>query len=65
MIDPLIPLAITLAIFGVIMWIINVYIPMEPVIKRIINIVFIIVIFLWLLRVFGVIPSYPEHIIIR
>lgn len=50
----LITIIVTLAIVGVILWLVNMYIPMPDSIKKIINIVAIIAIILWLLNVFGV-----------
>jgi hypothetical protein len=44
-----------LVVVGVILWLINTYIPMQGTIKRILNIVVIIVVILWLLYGFGVI----------
>lgn len=54
---PLIQLIIVLVVVGVILWLVNSYIPMDPTIKKILNIVVIIVVVLWLLSVFGVIGS--------
>lgn len=51
----LISLVITLAVVGLILWVINNYIPMDGTIKRILNAVVVIVVILWLLSVFGVI----------
>jgi hypothetical protein len=52
---PLINLIISLVIVGVILWLINNYIPMDPKIKSILNVVVVIVVILWLLSAFGVI----------
>ena len=54
---PLINLIIILVVVGVILWLINTYIPMDRKIKNILNIVVVIVVILWLLNVFGVIGS--------
>ncbi len=54
---PLITLIITLVVVGVILWLINNYIPMDRKIKSILNIVVVIVVIIWLLNVFGVIGS--------
>jgi len=51
---PLIQLVIILVVVGVILWLINNYIPMDATIKRILNIVVVIAVILWLLSVFGV-----------
>jgi hypothetical protein len=54
---PLVNLIIILVVVGVILWVINNYIPMDRKIKSILNIVVVIVVILWLLSVFGVIGS--------
>ena len=54
---PLINLIIILVAVGVILWLINNYIPMDRKIKSILNIVVVIVVVIWLLSVFGVIGS--------
>ena len=54
---PLINLIIILVVVGVILWVINNYIPMDRKIKSILNIVVVICVILWLLSVFGVIGS--------
>jgi hypothetical protein len=54
---PLIQLVIVLVVVGVLLWLINTYIPMQSTIKRILNAVVIIAVILWLLSVFGVIGS--------
>ena len=51
---PLIQLIIILVVVGVILWLVNNYIPMDATIKRILNIVVVIAVILWLLSVFGV-----------
>jgi hypothetical protein len=57
----LISVLITLVIIGILLWLVNNYIPMDGKIKRILNIVVIIVTVLWLLSAFGVLGSM-EHI---
>lgn len=54
---PLISLVIALIVVGVLLWLVNTYIPMDRRIKNILNIVVIIVVVLWLLQVFGVLGS--------
>ena len=54
---PLINLIITLVVVGVLLWLINSFIPMQRNIKQILNVVVIIVVILWLLSAFGVIGS--------
>jgi len=54
---PLIQLVIALVVIGVALWLINNYIPMDATIKKILNVVVIIVVVLWLLSIFGVLSS--------
>ena len=48
---------IALIVAGVILWLINTYIPMDRKIKNILNAVAIIVLVIWLLQVFGVLGT--------
>lgn len=50
----LISLVITLIVIGVLLWLVNTYIPLDPMIRKIINIVVVIAVVLWLLAAFGV-----------
>jgi hypothetical protein len=50
----LITVVITLIVVGVILWLINRYIPMDGSIKSILNAVVVIGVIIWLLRVFGI-----------
>ena len=50
----LITLVITLIVVGVLLWLVNTYIPMDGKIKKILNIAVVVVVVLWLLNVFGV-----------
>ena len=54
---PLVTLVVYLVIVGVLLWLINNYIPMDGKIKQIINVVVVVVVVVWLLRVFGVMGS--------
>ena len=56
----LIAIIITLAIVGVLLWLVNTFIPMPDAIKKIINIVSIIVVILWLLNVFGIFNGHHD-----
>ena len=53
----LIQLVITLVVVGVILWAINNYVPMQANIKKILNIVVVIVVILFLLNAFGIIGT--------
>jgi hypothetical protein len=50
----LISLVVTLIVIGVLLWLVNTYIPMDGKIKKVLNIVVMVVVVLWLLNVFGV-----------
>jgi hypothetical protein len=50
-------LIIVLTVVGVLLWLVNTYIPMDRKIKNILNVVVVIVVVLWLLQVFGVLVS--------
>ncbi len=50
----LVTLVVTLIVVGVLLWLVNTYIPMDGKIKKILNAVVVIAIVLWLLNVFGV-----------
>lgn len=52
---PLINLVITLVVVGVLLWLVNTYVPMDSKIKTILNVVVVIAVVIWLLQVFGVI----------
>ena len=54
---PLIQLVVTLVVVGVLLWLVNTYIPMDSKIKNILNIVVVILVVLWLLNVFGVLSG--------
>jgi hypothetical protein len=51
----LISLAITLIVVGILLWLVNSYIPMDGKIKKILNVVVVICVVVWLLSAFGVI----------
>jgi len=50
----LISIILVLVIVGVILWLVNTYIPMDRKIKQILNVVVVILVILWLLRSFSV-----------
>jgi hypothetical protein len=45
---------VVLVVVGVLMWLINQYVPMAEPYKKILNVVIVILVVLWLLNVFGV-----------
>ena len=50
---PLVTVVITLCVVGLLLWLVNRFIPMQGQIKGILNGVVVIVVVLWLLKVFG------------
>ena len=48
---------VVLIVAGIILYLINTYIPMDGKIKSILNIVVVILIIIWLLKVFGILGS--------
>ena len=50
---PLISVIVVLLVVGVLLWLVNNYIPMDGKIKSILNAVVVIAVVLWLLQVFG------------
>jgi hypothetical protein len=54
---PLLNVLIILIVIGVLLWLVNAYIPMDGKIKRILNIVVVIAVVIWLLKVFGLFSS--------
>ena len=52
---PLIQVVIVLVVVGVVLWLVNSYIPMQGTIKKILNVVVVIAVIIWLLSVFGLI----------
>ena len=50
---PLITIILVLIAAGVLLWLINSYIPMDPKIKTILNWVIVIIVIIWLLKIFG------------
>lgn len=53
----LISLLITLVVVGVLLWLVETYIPMDATIKRFIQIIVIIFVVLYLLQSFGVLGA--------
>ena len=48
---------IVVIIAGVLLWLVNNYIPMDSKIKNILNIVVVIALIIWLLKAFGILNS--------
>jgi len=54
---PLLQILIVLVVVGVLLWLVNRFIPMQGTIKSILNAVVVIAVVLWLLNVFGLFHS--------
>lgn len=54
---PILTILIVIVVAGVILWLVNSYIPMQRTIKNILNAVVVIILVVWLLNVFGVLDS--------
>jgi undecaprenyl pyrophosphate phosphatase UppP len=51
---PLVHIVLVLIVVGVLLWLINSFIPMDSKIKSLLNIVVVIAVIIWLLQAFGV-----------
>lgn len=56
----LVTVVVVLIVAGVLLYLLNKYVPMDPTIKKIINAVVIIFIVLWLLKAFGVLDMISQ-----
>jgi len=54
---PLLQIVIVLVVVGVLLWLVNRFIPMQGTIKSILNAIVVICVVLWLLNVFGLFQS--------
>jgi hypothetical protein len=53
----LVNIVVVLIVVGVLLWLVNTYIPMDGKIKQILNIVVVIVVVIWLLQAIGLLGS--------
>jgi hypothetical protein len=54
---PLLHVVIVLIVVGILLWLVNAYIPMDAKIKKILNIVVVIAVIIWLLQAFGLLGA--------
>jgi hypothetical protein len=54
---PILTILLVLIVVGVILWLVNSYIPMDSKIKSILNALVVILVVVWLLKEFGVFDS--------
>jgi hypothetical protein len=57
---PLLQIVMLLIVVGVLLWLINRFIPMQGTIKSILNAVVVIAVVLWLLNVFGLFQAFSR-----
>lgn len=50
---PLLTILLVIILAGFLLWLVNTLIPMDRTIKKILNIVVVIIVIIWLLKVFG------------
>lgn len=55
-----ITILLTLLVVGVLLWLVNEYLPMDEKIKRIFNIVVVIFVVLWLLKAVGLLSYFSN-----
>jgi hypothetical protein len=58
---PLINIVLALIVVGVLLWLVNNFIPMDGKIKSILNAVVVIAVVLWLLSAFGVLGPLSSY----
>jgi uncharacterized protein YhhL (DUF1145 family) len=51
--------ALVLVVVGLLMWLINMYIPMAGGIKSLLNVVVFVVVLIWVLQTFGLVGQIP------
>ncbi len=57
---PLLQLLLVLVVVGVLLWLVNSFIPMQGTIKSILNAIVVIAVVVWLLNVFGLLHNLPK-----
>ncbi len=61
---PLVTVVITLGVIGLLLWLVNRFIPMQSQIKSILNGVVVIAVVLWLMQLFGLFDvSFPSSVL--
>jgi len=57
---PLLTILLVIIVVGVLLWLVNSFLPMDNNIKKILNVVVIIILIVWLLKVFGIFSSLMD-----
>jgi len=55
----LIDIVLIFVVIGLVMWLINTYVPMAAGIKSLLNVVVFVVVLVWVLRIFGLVGEIP------
>jgi hypothetical protein len=55
----LVNIVVILVVVGLVMWLINTYIPMAGAIKSLLNVVVFVVVLIWILQTFGIVGAIP------
>lgn len=58
---PLLQLVVVLIVIGLILYLVETLLPIDPTIKQIIRVVIVIAVILWLLSLVGLIPARISH----
>ncbi len=58
----LVDIALVLVVVGLIMWLINTYVPMAAGIKGLLNVVVFVVVLVWILQVFDLVGPVPIRV---
>jgi hypothetical protein len=58
----LVDIILVLIVVGLIMWLVNTYVPMAGGIKSLLNVVVFVVVLVWVLQVFGLVGAIPIRI---
>ncbi len=58
----LVDIVLVLIVVGLIMWLVNTYVPMAGGIKSLLNVVVFVVVLVWVLKVFGLVGAIPIRI---
>jgi hypothetical protein len=58
----LVDIVLVLVVVGLILWLVNTYVPMAGGIKGLLNVVVFVVVLIWVLQVFGLVGAIPIRI---
>jgi len=62
---PLITIVLVLIVVGLVLWLINTYIPMQGAIKTILNVVVVIAVAVWVLQAMGLWSTVSSYRVTR